>query len=504
MFYLLFCLKFVLVSSCVTLCYNILDKKDILESHKKIVEANISNSSSISRTGALLSGISELQAYIGEAKNTFILPFFLRKKGGKYYSITPLTKLSDYEKKDRPALLEVIKDIVITNGHLFANGQWLLQEQLSEKGINQCIKIEKVALEARERYAQGVTFANVIYVAFEKIANDMEGVMRKDSTKPGFKKYVYHKTQQQQNKQESSQASDNITYDFFKKIRAEHNATLNVVKQYFKVMETLYNRRKEIALPITYIHAMHPERFTALGMIDKTVQLYQDKGIDVALRFYIESIHILQAIAINKEAEEKIKQAFKNAQQTPTQTVDEVILFIKGPASSKAKTKTDNTSTKKSTSTKNKQKKLQNLAVKDAGRVDDNKQHLRSMLNHKQEELQEANIGLQSVEELLQRFNQDGYRMHNRVLRWYRATPDQIRAFDNNSYASLSEANIMLQKTYHDLKGVKLLLCANDHEDYFFNTPKGKSAFARLEIGDTVHDGMLEIGVCPKKKWCTI
>ncbi|MCT4697442.1 hypothetical protein [Candidatus Cardinium sp. TP] len=58
--------------------------------------------------------------------------------------------------------------------------------------------------------------------------------------------------------------------------------------------------------------------------------------------------------------------------------------------------------------------------------------------------------------------------------------------------------------TYHDLKGVKLLLCANDHEDYFFNTPKGKSAFARLEIGDTVHDGMLEIGVCPKKKWCTI
>lgn len=73
--------------------------------------------------------IKTVQKYFGIQNNmgSIMEPFYFMHRNGRSDSITPLTRLNDYEDDKKEALLDFIKTLVVINSHLLMNCEALLR-----------------------------------------------------------------------------------------------------------------------------------------------------------------------------------------------------------------------------------------------------------------------------------------------------------------------------------------------------------------------------------------
>ena len=94
------------------------------------------------------------------------------------------------------------------------------------------------------------------------------------------------------------------------------------------------------------------------------------------------------------------------------------------------------------------------------------------------------------------------YFLHPRVTRWRKADLGGIQSFEDriggkvvHQYAKLEESEAILQKVFHNLRGVEIIASQPDNSRYFFETERGLSAFATLVFGSDTYKGVVEIGI---------
>ncbi|WP_162789892.1 DUF1609 domain-containing protein [Cardinium endosymbiont of Sogatella furcifera] len=484
----------ILLLSCVTNHLRIPNRaQQIAEKHTKIVMESFTvlqppcggqGAKSIGTADAKQT-IKIMKEYCGmnNEKYNIVEPFYCMNRDGQSDSITPLTRLNDYENNKKGTLLTFINSLVITNGHLLMNLELLSiylgdESKIQEESVRKAfIKIEQVALESQRRYRAGAMFADVTYKAIEDIIT-----------------YVRSRTRMFS---QAHQLHDN----FHATVSGLYSHILTNRKSFVDVLKIVFERYKEAELAVTHAQHIYKKRLQALNIENKIIDLYRTKGKDEAARFYLDVLAILEETETEAKAKEKINEAFTNAQETPLKTVDQLVLEIEPSPRSNPNLGLHRKKHPKTKQQKLKTKNLKNFSAQESDKVNQPKKSMPFIWEQNEAELQEANKLLQSVGGLQKRFDTYGYKVHPRVLRWVGATTDQIKKFDMDNknkkihYTDLREEDILLQKAYHDLKGVELLLCVDDHKDYFFNTPKGKSAFTILKMGDVTVEGILEMGI---------
>ncbi|MGI2298702.1 DUF1609 domain-containing protein [Candidatus Cardinium hertigii] len=96
-------------------------------------------------------------------------------------------------------------------------------------------------------------------------------------------------------------------------------------------------------------------------------------------------------------------------------------------------------------------------------------------------------------------FSNSLYTLHPRVTRWETATEQDIANFDlhkKRNYSKLTDKAKRYSRCVHYLPGAECLLSSDDAKKYFFDTNKGVSAFATMQIGDDpAIEGVLEFGI---------
>lgn len=101
--------------------------------------------------------------------------------------------------------------------------------------------------------------------------------------------------------------------------------------------------------------------------------------------------------------------------------------------------------------------------------------------------------------ELESLFSNSSYTLHPRVTRWETATEHDIANFDlhrKRNYSKLDNKAKRHSRCVHYLPGAELVLAADDSKKYFFDTDKGVSACATMQIGNgPVVAGILELGI---------
>ncbi|WP_243018201.1 MULTISPECIES: DUF1609 domain-containing protein [Candidatus Cardinium] len=429
------------------------------------------------------------------AKPRIIDPFFNKKC--KDFCVTTFSKITDYEEDKQNKLLAFLKKVIVVNGHIligmesilrYLDDQSVLNQQLVKKDF---IRIEEIAQKAQISYKnQAKMFGDVMYTALEDTLNYLDHLM-KAAKKVGWK------------------PSD----QFHEIFQAYKESLLLGFNNRNEILKLACQQYPEAGLALAYAEYAYRDKIEELGLKQQAMDLSTKVGNKHAALFYLDTLTILQEAETQDQAREKINQHLKNVAQTPAKTIDELVLEIESSSKSNQKFKTEPSQRggKKHANArkiKEKQRKVKNKNLENLNDTNNLSHRSESFctLYQSTKEPEQSSTRLQSVAQLQERFDKSCYTIHHRVLRWSGATSDQIKKFDYNKmgkkikYAELTEKDIMLQKAYHQLQGVELLLFVDDHEDYFFKTPKGKSAFATFEIDGVMHEGILEIGISDKRE----
>ncbi|WP_243516902.1 MULTISPECIES: DUF1609 domain-containing protein [unclassified Candidatus Cardinium] len=411
--------------------------------------------------------------------------------------LTPFSKITDYEKDKQHKLLAILKNIIVVNGHIFIgmgsilrylDDQSVLNQQLVKKDF---IRIEEIAQKAQMSCKnEAKMFGDVMYTALEDTLNYLDHLM-KTAKKVGWK-------------------ASNQFHGIF---QAHKESLLLGFNNRNEILKLACQQHPEVGLALAYAQYAYRDKIDELGLDRQAMDLSPKVGNQHAALFYLEALTILQEAETQDQAKEKINQLFKNTEQTPAKTIDELVLEIESASKSNQKFKTEPSQRvgKKhlnSRRLKEKQRKVNNKnseSLEDTNNVSHSGESFCTLYQNTNEPVQ-SSTRLQSVAQLQERFDKSRYTIHHRVLRWSGATSDQIKNFDYNKmgkkikYADFTEKDMMLQKAYHQLQGVELLLFVDDHADYFFKTSKGKSAFATFEIDGLMYEGILEIGISDKRE----